>query len=304
VPAGGATKWQGIEQRLDGCPDGALIPLALLIVAVLGGLDYVTGFEMSFSIFYLLPITLVAWFSGARSGTLLSIVSACVWAAVDVRGDAYSPSWILAWNATTRLGIFLIITSLLSQLRASLKDERHQARTDSLTQVANGRHFLKVAESELERGRRYNRILTVVYLDIDNFKMVNDDFGHSAGDRVLRAVAVALRDSTRTSDTVARLGGDEFALLLPETDSEGATAVLQRIHSNLCDAVDEHSGRVTFSIGAVTFRSLPESVDELLWVADHMMYAAKRDGKDRIRHRVLGVAEDRVAIHSGAGGEG
>ncbi len=112
---GRATRFERAIEWLDDLPHAAITPLGLLTVAIVGVIDYVTGRELSFSIFYLFPIMLVAWCSGARSGVLLSIVSALVWGVVDARGPGeYSHALIPVWNAGARLGIFLIITSLLS----------------------------------------------------------------------------------------------------------------------------------------------------------------------------------------------
>jgi diguanylate cyclase (GGDEF)-like protein len=127
----------------------------------------------------------------------------------------------------------------------------------------------------------------VAYIDVDDFKAVNDQLGHSAGDRLLRTVAETMMDTLRVSDMVARMGGDEFVLLLPETDYDSSQGALKRIVQNLYLAVPRHNRAVTFSIGAVTFESPPASVDTLLRKADDVMYEVKSSGKNRIEHRVF-----------------
>jgi diguanylate cyclase (GGDEF)-like protein len=132
----------------------------------------------------------------------------------------------------------------------------------------------------------------VAYLDLDNFKEVNDRFGHSRGDSLLRLVAATIRTNLRKTDMVARLGGDEFALLLPETGYEPAAAVLRKIHQLLLGKMQRCGYPVTCSIGAVTFLRPAESVEELIKRADACMYAAKRGGKDRMKHVLVGAHQE------------
>nr|MDQ3806083.1 GGDEF domain-containing protein [Acidobacteriota bacterium] len=118
--------------------------------------------------------------------------------------------------------------------------------------------------------------------------LVNDHLGHSAGDRLLKSVAEIIRRDVRSIDVVARLGGDEFAVLMPETDEQAARAAVSRLRQRLALSARRHGWPVTFSIGVVTFDAPPASVDEMLRAADELMYAAKRLGKDSVRHRVEG----------------
>ena len=128
------------------------------------------------------------------------------------------PLGVWVGNSVAHMAAFATIIALLSSLRRSHAAERRLARTDPLTGIANPRSFVEAANAELERQLRFQRPLTVAYLDLDNFKTVNDRFGHRTGDEVLSAVARALRESTRATDHLARLGGDEFAVLMPETE--------------------------------------------------------------------------------------
>ena len=127
----------------------------------------------------------------------------------------------------------------------------------------------------------------MAYLDIDDFKVVNDRQGHARGDALLVILATTLRGATRAVDVVGRLGGDEFGLLLVETDGPAAEALLARIRSALATAIAANGYAVTFSIGAATFLSPPRSVDEMMLPADQLMYEAKRAGKDAVRLDVL-----------------
>lgn len=123
------------------------------------------------------------------------------------------------------------------QLEAALIKEQELARIDPLTHVSNRRAFYELAEIEIVRARRNGCPLSVAYMDVDNFKFVNDDLGHATGDLVLVTIASTLRSELRASDIVARLGGDEFAILLPETDAESAQAVLDKLRARLLATV-------------------------------------------------------------------
>ena len=123
-------------------------------------------------------------------------------------------------------------------------------------------------------------------MDVDDFKQVNDRHGHSAGDRLLKAVADSIGQNVRDVDTVARLGGDEFAVLMPETGETAAQVVIRRVRRQLLEASRREGLPVTFSIGVVTWYAPPATVDEVLRAADSLMYAAKRLGKNTVRHTV------------------
>ena len=187
------------------------------------------------------------------------------------------------WNMGVRLGTFLILTFLLSALKKAMEREKELARTDPLTGVANRRYFFELADMEINRARRYKHPFTVVWIDLDNFKAVNDGFGHSVGDALLRLVANTLHKNIRATDIVARLGGDEFAILLPETGSEPAEVITHKIQKVNLDTMEKNEWPVTFSIGVVTFVSPPSTVDEMLKISDGVMYSAKKNGKNEIK---------------------
>lgn len=150
--------------------------------------------------------------------------------------------------------------------------------------------FLELLSWEVERFRRHQRPLTLAYLDVDNFKTVNDSYGHSVGDQLLRSLSHTLKTNIRSVDIVARLGGDEFALLLPETDYRSAQVVVTRLQDKLLAAMAVKSFPVGFSIGVVTFLSLPESIDEMIELVDHLMYDVKNSGKNRLKHEVFSAS--------------
>ena len=166
-----------------------------------------------------------------------------------------------------------------------IKDLENLATTDGLTRLYNRRHFMERAESEFERSRRYQRELSVMLLDADHFKHINDDHGHETGDRVLRVLAGACRQSLRQLDVLGRYGGEEFVVLLPETSAALAAETAERLRHEIEKLrVPAPSGevRVTVSIGVATASPATESVAALINEADRALYEAKRNGRNRV----------------------
>jgi diguanylate cyclase (GGDEF)-like protein len=183
--------------------------------------------------------------------------------------------------------LFLVVSELLAALREAFNHERQLARTDELTGLANTRAFNERAEQELLRARRYGRALSLLYIDLDGFKSINDTLGHAAGDVVLQRTADALRESLRRTDVIARLGGDEFVVLLPETGSESADIVIGKVQNTLGRALQGLGSGTTASIGAVTADVAPTTVQMLLDRADKLTYLSKGKGKNQVTHDTI-----------------
>ncbi|HEX5438502.1 MAG TPA: diguanylate cyclase [Gemmatimonadaceae bacterium] len=162
------------------------------------------------------------------------------------------------------------------------------ARTDPLTQTLNRRALMDRITSELERAHRYALLLSILLVDLDHFKEVNDTYGHLAGDEVLRTVAATLQREARTVDVVARYGGEEFVVILPETGEEGAMAVAERIRQRMAEQTPDAEGpgsavRVTVSIGVATAPLAGvDSPEDLIAAADRALYRAKAEGRNRV----------------------
>jgi len=184
------------------------------------------------------------------------------------------------------VGMFLIISLVLSRLRRAHANEQVLSRTDSLTGVYNARHFGELVAREISRAARFSEPLSFAYVDMDNFKTINDTFGHHQGDEALRVLTRTVREHIREIDVMVRLGGDEFGILFPRTDSAQARAVMGKVTSFVRETV---GGRwnATFSAGVVTFRTPPKNWEEMTKAADALMYRAKQDGKDRINFDVV-----------------
>ena len=173
----------------------------------------------------------------------------------------------------------------LRHIRDLHEQLREQAIRDDLTGVHNRRHFIDVAERELERARRHGASLSLVMLDIDHFKNVNDMYGHSAGDVALKVVGSMLTATTRVGDLAFRLGGEEFAVLLVGMGHEGALERAENWRATLAETTTPADGitlQLTASFGVATFPQQAGTLVELMKIADARMYRAKSLGRDRV----------------------
>jgi diguanylate cyclase (GGDEF)-like protein len=258
-----------------------VLGIDLGLIMVIGLTDYLTGYELAFSLFYVFPIALTTWSTSRRYGTGVALLSTLVWLAADIQdGYRYSSLFIHYWNAGIRFGFFIIIVFLLNAFQKAHEHEIELARTDSLTGAANSRHFQELLRIEMSRSQRYHRPLTLVYLDVDNFKALNDTFGHSAGDEALTTIVNYLKTRLRRSDVIARLGGDEFALLLAETDERAARSVVSKLQQGLAELSQPRHWKISFSIGVLTCNDGLCTPDQIVSAADRLMYTAKQGGKN------------------------
>ncbi len=268
-----------------------VVAIAGLMVAAIALTSYLSPADIRLSFLHLAPVAIAAWFVGLRTAVFFSVLASGIWLVKTRLEDAFGAANALTTysNAVLLVGFFLLFATLLSALRAALWREKAAARVDVLTQISNRRAFSEMAEAEIERMARYGGRFTVAYLDLDNFKEVNDRFGHEVGDRVLVLTAQAIRKSLRVNDIVARLGGDEFIVLLPQTEPSDADAVLRKLEQQLQDVMRQGTWPVTVSIGAATFEKPPVSVEQMVEIVDGLMYSAKAAGKARLEKRVIGA---------------
>jgi diguanylate cyclase (GGDEF)-like protein len=278
----------GMEEALEFLerqPRGLLLTGTLLILVGISILDYITGLEITFSFFYLLPISLVAWLLGRKEGVFLSVASALTWTLVNqVFREEASGLLLSYWNAGSIFSFFLIVTLLVSEVRLLLEKERSLARTDFLTGALNRRAFYETSKFEILRIKRTSQPFSIIYIDIDAFKAINDSQGHHVGDTVLRLVTETISSNIRSCDMVGRLGGDEFAVLLPGANHSVAKSITPRLQKILMEKMLEKRYPVTFSMGVITYRTPPEDVETMLKLADQMLYRVKNAGKNAIEY--------------------
>lgn len=194
---------------------------------------------------------------------------------------------------------------MIAELRRSVAELSQLVRTDSLTGLANYRYFILALEQEMERTRRSGQPITLIMLDIDHFKRVNDDWGHEIGNQALIHIAKLMLQSVRKLDIPCRYGGEEFAIILPNTDLAASIPVAERLRQSIADTplvVGDKTLHLSASLGIDTFDTVEEvHAEELVQRTDHYLYQAKQEGRNCVRHASLPPAalvstEERSAL--------
>ncbi len=264
--------------------------VALTVVMALGFLRVETDAEYAFASAVIGPIVLVTWLMGRSGGLILTAIAMVVWIIADWNTDRqFGAWWIPIANGIMRFVTYSFVAVVVSRLHELLIHEREQSTCDPLTGLLNRRAFLGMGDFEVERARRYGHPLAVVFLDLDNFKQINDTRGHAIGDSLLQTVAAALRNSLRTTDSVARIGGDEFAIMLPEIGHAEATETGQKIAENIRAMIAEFPP-VSASIGVAWFAVADRGFQDMVKSADGLMYEIKKSGKNNVRIHQMGPA--------------
>lgn len=272
-----ANRLNGLFSRMS---KRRVIVLVTLLTMLFGLLDYWVGYEVSLSFFYLMPIGIATWYFGGRIGYGSALICVVVWDISNrFSGQVHTSELVRYWNMGIRMASYSAFVLLLSELKLALQFERLLARTDHLTGIFNGREFIEQLKFEIQRAERLQYPVSLAYVDLDNFKKVNDEHGHSMGDQHLQLIAHTISAVIRKTDLFARLGGDEFGLFLPNVDQTNARFVLGKIEDAVMRELKEIESPVTLSIGVVTFKSPPATVDDMIRKADALMYQAKLMGK-------------------------
>ena len=277
---GGSSKWRR----------AGLLATMVLVVAAIGWVDYVTGPDIGMSLFYLVPVSVAGWCVGRRGALLVASTASGAWFVADLLTRADMSYALSTWNGGTRMFMYTALGVLLARvrddqrtLRELLERERALARTDALTGLGNQRSFVGAMETEFARAKREGCTLGLMYLDVDNFKRINDGFGHAAGDEVLVAIAATIRKAVRAGDVVARIGGDEFAVLLWNVEPPAGERLAQRVIDEVAQLGGSYPGSdLGMSAGLVLVSGPSQTVKDAMARADALMYAGKREGKGRV----------------------
>ncbi len=238
----------------------------------------------SVDVFYCLPIIHAARLSSLRAlrqsdthmPVVVGIVVGLIWTTVEflaVYPDYPWAAWVL--NSFARSVTFIVI----GRVMAKVWREREFARRDMLTDLANRLEFTERFAAEQARSARSGKPYSLLFIDIDQFKLLNDEQGHHAGDQALKLVSTILTNNSRSSDVVARFGGDEFTLLFSETDEVSCDVLAKRIHVLAKDAFAEHGWPIDLSMGSVTSVGTDRTITELLQIADGEMYVMKKSAR-------------------------
>ena len=272
----------------------------LIGFAAVGYIDYITGFEIRVGPLYFLPSVVAAIHFGTAGAVAASILGTLVWFFSNYFGGLDYHDWYV-WpiNISAQAISFFVISLLVSNLRASFLREQLLSREDPLTRLLNRRAFYADANQSLAICSRKKRPATVAFMDLDNFKCVNDRQGHQRGDEALILVAETLSTQLRASDIIARLGGDEFAIFLSEVNEDQAILVLNKIRENLKHSEKFQEYGISVSIGAVVFEEAPTNLDVMLKEADALMYKVKLTGKNGLKTKFI-KKPDEISHHAKA----
>lgn len=262
--------------------------LSIVMVFLLGVAQYLVGARIDVSPFFVLPVLINSWYGNSRTGFFVAFLSVLTLFVARAAGSSATlTSFYSLLTVLPHFLAYLIFTMLVINFRNTLRIQVNVAETDGLTGIHNARSFRMAVTSELARSRRYSHVFSLAYIDVDDFKSINDLSGHAAGDRLLIEVAKCLVSSLRESDVVARLGGDEYACLLPETSQDEARKAFVKTIFQLKQCAKRNQWPVSFSIGVITFAELPADADQAIGLADRLMYSVKRHHKDDIFYQVF-----------------
>jgi diguanylate cyclase (GGDEF)-like protein len=259
-----------------------------VLIAIVSFADYRLDPGMSLIILYILLVASASWLLGNYWGILAAIIAIALESAINVYAMPSSRDlFIDAWNLASKLVVLFMIAYLVHSVKKLRESERQLIRTDILTGINNISYFYELGDIELERVRRSGIPITIVYIDIDDLRAINDTHGFLVGDKVLQYVAASIKSNLRITDTAARLDSDEFAILLPGSDFTKSEIVIRRIHSILNEVIAQNKWPSSITIGAVTYLSPPDSIDHLVTGAEELLYAAKQNGRNNILHDVI-----------------
>jgi diguanylate cyclase (GGDEF)-like protein len=253
-----------------------VVACSLLLLIIFALTDVLAGAAISVSLCYLFPVGLITWRCGLRFGLALS-------AAAGLLAAALAPLAPL-WTGISHLGLFAGAAYGISVLERTLQ----WVRTDYLTGLNNARGLSEMADRELHRAIRTGRILTIACLDLDDFRVINERLGRSAGDAVLQVVAHTVAKATRRGDILSRIGSNEFVFVFPETDFFGAAVAVQNIRKALAQSLAERNWNITFSFGVATFQAAPESIRDAIRQAEELLTSGKSCGRNTTVHRLIG----------------
>ncbi len=262
--------------------------IGLLCMAAVCVLDHFTNDAYSFSFFYLFPVGFTSWFAGRTAGIVIAFLSTANW---TWENDSYFTNSLI-WNTLSLFGVFVAVSMLVDKVYQMWLKASQQSHIDYLTGLSNSRCFMEKLGYEISRAQRDGEPFSLGYVDLDNFKEVNDRYGHQKGDELLQCVAECFTGGLRKTDLIARMGGDEFCIFFPATGYEAVQVVMKKVRQSILDKMKEEHWPTTFSMGVVTCLVPPRNADELVLYADKVMYKAKTSGKNRINFVVFSGNEE------------
>lgn len=278
-----ALRWQRFAQLLFALGPIQALAVCFVLFIGIGTLDYMTPPQLNLTFLYVFVILIACWNIGLGWGLAFALLSfgMQIIAFAEIRNPGITPFYFFVILGN-RLFTFLLTVALTVPLRKLYEREQQTARVDFLTGVPNRKAFYDLLKVELARNQRTETPFAVAYLDLDNFKQINDEFGHDEGDALLRVATDTIKTALRSTDTLARLGGDEFGILLPDADLATSAQSMARIKEALDASMAARGWNVTASIGLGSFDRPAMSADGVMTACDTLMYSIKRGGKSGI----------------------
>lgn len=235
----------------------------------------------------LIPIVVLSWYGSRVAGIILSVFIVSITLFINVIAiDSFTFSGESIIYVLLRLTTYILVSLLVINYRRVHNSEFVMASTDSLTGLSNSRSFYLDLANEILRSIRYKHVFSLSYIDIDNFKKINDSIGHLKGDELLISVANCLVSSLRKTDIIARLGGDEFSVIFPETSQAEVKSAFAKASEELRTKMLSKGWNVSFSVGIVTFETLPTDLKEAMKIADELMYSVKNNKKNDVAYEI------------------
>jgi diguanylate cyclase (GGDEF)-like protein len=261
--------------------------LSFISILVLGVVQVTLGKNIDIAPFYIFPILFSSWYGSRTTGLISAFLSVLVYVVIEVFFTGGSFTFLdLILFSIPYLAAYILLAILIINFRNVHRAEVYAADTDNLTGIHNARSFYAELANEMLRSKRYDHVFSLAYIDVDDFKNINDSLGHNVGDKLLKEVANALVVSLRATDVIARLGGDEYVCLLPETNKEEARSAFIKAAELLKQKMKQYNWGVSFSMGVVTFEDLPEDIKKAIDVADKLMYSVKNDNKNNVAYQI------------------
>lgn len=259
-----------------------LHPAIYLLIMGIALADYLIGDLLSLYLLYIFPIIYLGLYSTRFQSILAALISCLLWIFVDFKLGYFTNGYMYSTiEFFSRLIIFESIAFSVSAYQQAYKALELQAFHDEKTGAYNYRAFLEVGYKELELAQRAEKVASLAYFDMDNFKSVNDNLGHVKGDEVLKIFSQIVSDSIRSSDLFARIGGDEFVVLFIGSTPQQSLPILSKIQKEFNETMKKDGHMTTVSIGVISTGN-EKDLDKLTNAADLLMYQAKEEGKNKI----------------------
>jgi len=269
--------------------DSTTLIIGIICIFLIGIPDYLVGHKISLALFYIFPILYNTWFTKYQYGNILALLSAFVASFTTYMVCTESQKNVtFIINFILYYGIFSIIVYLVHKVKILLQNEHILSRTDPTTELLNVRAFTEKFIEIDNLSSRLKLQYCIIYIDIDNFKLINDNFSHQEGDRILTLFAKTLKNNVRKTDIVARIGGDEFCLLLPSTTLSQVKILLTNLINKVkTDVITLDNNAVLCSIGCLCVHHTNNNihVEHILKEVDQLMYTIKNSTKNNIAYK-------------------